>query len=221
MQKLNFQSKDYNRILFSSDFHWRHQKSFVWEARGFSSHKEHADFIEKSVLELTDKDLLFHLGDFALNTTEEDVQNFLNNIKCDTYLLAGNHPSGVKQSYQRAKTDFLSFHKFHTNAEILPLHIAPNVVFIGDQFLASIDGKKLFCNHFASITWDGQQHGWMHLHGHSHGGLNGSQTEETDNGKILDCGVDNALKYNNTAFFSFPEILEIMNKKPLKTFDHH
>jgi len=221
MQKLNFRSKDYNRILFASDFHWRHQKSFVWEARGFECHKAHSDFIENTVLELTDKDLLFHLGDFALNTTEEDVQRFLNDIKCETYLLAGNHPSGIKQSYQRAKTDFLERNNFYTTAEILPLSIAPNVVFMGDQFLVSIDGRKFFCNHFASKTWDGMQHGWGYLHGHSHGGLEGSQPDELNDGKILDCGVDNALKYNKTPFFSFQEVCKILDKKPIKLVDHH
>lgn len=221
MQKLNFQTRDYSHIYFASDFHIDHTKDFIWKPRGFSDWKSHTDFILAALRSLQSDDLLIYLGDFALNTSDERVAKLLNEIPCETYFLAGNHPSGVKQAYQKAKTDFLSFYNFHTNAEILPLHIAPNVIYMGDHFLISIDGRKFYCNHFTSKTWDGMQHGWGHLHGHSHGGLEGSQPDEYEDGKVLDCGVDNALRYNKTPFFSFREVCEIMDKKPIKLIDHH
>jgi hypothetical protein len=105
--------------------------------------------------------------------------------------------------------------------DVYPLKIAENVTLMGDDFIVSIDGKTFYCNHFAPLVWDHQQHGRPCCHGHSHSGLHGSQPWEYDSGKILDVGVDNAIKYNKTPFFSFREILEIMESKPQKTYDHH
>lgn len=221
MQKLSFQSKDYNRILFSSDFHIDHMKNFLWEARGFKDWKSHTDFILDSLRSLKHNDLLFFLGDFALNTSDERIAKVLNEIPCDTYMCFGNHNSAIKAAYQKAKAEFMEENKFYSNCDFYPLRIAQNVFMMGEQFLVSIDGKKIFCCHFPWKVWDGQQHGWMHCHGHNHSNLAGSQPNDLDNGKILDCGVDNALKYNGTAFFSFQEIVEIMNKKPIKLYDHH
>lgn len=220
MQKLNFQSKDYGRILFSSDFHIDHKRDFVFKPRGFRSWEEHTDFIVKNLLSLKKDDLLIYLGDFALNTTDERVQAILNSVQCETYMCYGNHNSGIRRSYNRAKISYLT-ERFSDDVEIYPLKIAENVTMMGDAFNLCIDGKSFYCNHFATMIWDGQQHGYGALFGHSHGGLKGAQPEDVDCGKILDCGVDNALKYNSTPFFFFPEIVEIMNRKNIKTYDHH
>jgi calcineurin-like phosphoesterase family protein len=221
MQKLNFRTRDYSHIYFASDFHVDHMKDFVWEPRGFKDWKSHTDFILAALRNLQSDDLLIYLGDFALNTSDERVEKILNEIPCDTYMCWGNHNSGVKSAYQKAKAQFMSDNNFSTTCDFYPLKIAPNVFMMGDSFYVSIDGRKFYCNHFASKTWDGMQHGWGHLHGHSHGGLEGSQPEECDDGKVLDVGVDNALKYNKTPFFSFQEICSILDEKPVKIVDHH
>ncbi len=217
MQKLNFAAKNYDRILFCSDTHIDHKRDFVFQPRGFKTPEEHSSFVIDSLVSLTNKDLLIFLGDFALNTTDERVQNILESLQCESYFLWGNHNSGLKHSYKTAVTNFCG----ENNVDVYPVKVASNISMVGDSALISIDGKKVFCCHFPWKVWDGQQHGWMHCHGHNHSNLAGSQPNDLDNGKILDCGIDNALKYNGTIFFSFQEIVEIMNKKPLKTFDHH
>jgi hypothetical protein len=61
----------------------------------------------------------------------------------------------------------------------------------------------------------------MCLCGHSHSSLDGINPNSSTFGKILDCGVENSLKYNGTAFFSYEEALDILNAKTKSTFDHH
>jgi len=80
-------------------------------------------------------------------------------------------------------------------------------------------GFSLYANE--KVVFHSKTNQLFALFGHSHGGLEGAQPEDTDCGKILDCGVDNALKYNGTPFFSFQEVVEIMNRKNIKTYDHH
>lgn len=221
MQKLNFRTRDYSHIYFASDFHIDHMKDFVWRPRGFKDWKSHTDFILAALKNLQKDDLLIYLGDFALNTSDERIAKVLNEIPCDTYMCYGNHNSGIKAAYQKAKTELMESSGFFLSCDFYPLSISQNVIMAGDHFLVSIDGRKFYCNHFASKTWDGMHHGWSHLHGHSHGGLEGSQPDEYDDGKILDVGVDNAIKYNKTPFFSFQEVCEILDKKPVKIVDHH
>jgi hypothetical protein len=63
-------------------------------------------------------------------------------------------------------------------------------------------------------------HGAIHAHGHCHGSLNISKIDATE-GKILDVGVDNAIKYNGTSLFKLNDVLEIMKNKNKSNVDHH
>lgn len=73
----------------------------------------------------------------------------------------------------------------------------------------------------AQYIWPYQGDFSWHLMGHSHGSANNLNPQEINNGKCLDIGVDNALKYNRTPFFSYSEIKQIMDRKSLQKRDHH
>ena len=49
---------DYDNIYFGSDFHYNHQRDFLFKPRGFSSYQEHDAFIENECGKLTKNDLL-------------------------------------------------------------------------------------------------------------------------------------------------------------------
>jgi calcineurin-like phosphoesterase family protein len=218
MQKLNFRTKDYSHIYFSSDFHIDHKRDFIFKPRGFDSWEDHTEFVVKNLLSLQPDDLLIYLGDFALNTSDERVQSLLDAIPCETYMCWGNHNSGLKTSYQRAKNNYLA--ERFDDVDIYPLKIARNVTMMGDAFYVSIDRRKFYCNHFAPTIWDGMQHGWGCVCGHSHGSLE-IANYYNDEMKLLDVGIDNALKYHGKPLFEFKDVCEIMDKKTLYAPDHH
>jgi calcineurin-like phosphoesterase family protein len=212
MIKLKINSKDYSNIFFSSDFHLNHQRDFLWKPRGFKDAQEHTDFLRHHIRQLPFDALLVFLGDFALNSSCEFVQQALAEIPCKTIMLWGNHNSGVIQLYHEQVSQ---------GTEVYPIQLNERVLMVGDSLFLQIDGRLFFCSHFAPMTWDKMNKGIPALCGHSHGNLKCANPLGTECGKILDVGVDNALKYNNTPFFSLKEVDTILNKKQIVVIDHH
>ena len=64
------------------------------------------------------------------------------------------------------------------------------------------------------------QHGVWHLCGHSHGNYPNINADVTQ-GKILDVGVDNALKLEGLPVFTYEQVWNIMQKKEVVVKDHH
>jgi calcineurin-like phosphoesterase family protein len=95
------------------------------------------------------------------------------------------------------------------------------LTFFGESTTLSIDDNTFYMRHMATAIWDRMTKDVMHVHGHSHGGYHGSQPDDLNDGRRLDVGVDNAIKYNGTCFFKYEEVLEIMKKKNVKQIDHH
>ena len=55
----------------------------------------------------------------------------------------------------------------------------------------------------------------------SHSNLKQINPDRDDFGKILDCGVENAKMFNDTAFFDIDEVVDILAKKKYGNLDHH
>lgn len=217
MLRFKFNPAQFNRILFSSDFHLGHRKEFVFEARGFRSVEEHAVFIEHALQSLDPSDLLVFCGDFSLNSTVEDVRKWISMIPCKTLMVWGNHNSGIRQIYQ----DALVENGFAKGLEVYPLNLNENVVMCGDQIQLDIGKNKFHVQHMAPRIWDEVNRGRKCICGHSHGSLIGANPHENSIGQILDVGVDNALKENGTPFFSLDEVVKFLNSKTVLIEDHH
>jgi predicted phosphodiesterase len=89
--------------------------------------------------------------------------------------------------------------------------------FLGSQTDILIDKTLIHLSHMAPHIWT---RGAISLFGHSHGEAHGMQPEDTDS-KRLDCGIENSMKYNGSAFFSWEEIQTIMASKKNITHDTH
>jgi len=173
--------------------------------------------LEEEAASLKEDDLFFYLGDLALNTSYEYVKNFLGSLKCKTYIINGNHPAGVKQLYREAYTAA----GYPAGGEFFPLKIAENVTHLGDNFLLDIDRHKFYCTHMAPMIWPDKDRNRHAVFGHSHGSLECANVGNSSFGKMIDVGVDNALKHNGTAFFSVEEIATILKEKEQNKLDHH
>lgn len=213
---LNLRETENSKIFVTSDTHFHHNREFVWKSRGFTSIKEHDDFVINNLNENVKKDdILFHLGDFCLNTTLLQFEELLSRIVCQNiYMLFGNHPNphykGVYKKLVQSK-----FGVDYTDAsEIYPLRYK-NVVYIGNYQEVILNGHFVVLSHYPLYIWNECQNGSWMLCGHSHGGCIFSQPT-TPEGKILDCGWDLHEKP-----LSFEDVNKIMSSKKFVQLDGH
>lgn len=220
MIKIKKRRQDYDKILLGSDFHFGHNKDFLYEPRGFNNPEDHNNWIQSQVDSISPNSLIVFLGDVGLSIGPQAIQDFLLTFPCETIMILGNHNSGVYQLYQE------NLPKGFERCQLYPMKITPNVTIVGYEFLLDVDKDYFYCRHMASLIWPdmnkfGRGYGRSHLSGHSHGNLKQANPGEQGFGKILDVGVENAIKYNGTAFFTIDEVVDILDKKESSKFDHH
>lgn len=224
---LKFKQTDDQKVYWSSDFHLGHNPKWpipIWKQRGFDSVNEMNYSIIKSINDTVRiSDILFFLGDFCLNTTESQFEEFLSRINCQTiYTLWGNHNSQVWDVYKKSVKRYLEKMDDDFTAtqpkddiEIYPIQYR-NLIFIGNYVEIVVDGRYYILQHYPVLIWNNQSSGVAHLTGHSHGNLPFSQPNNLES-KILDVGWDLWKKPLSTK-----EVLDIMNKKSIyKSEDHH
>ena len=80
-------------IYVTSDLHFCHDKNFCWQERGYSSIEEmNEDLVKKYNSVITDKDIVYILGDCMLLDNEKGIE-LLKSLKGHKYLAYGNHDS--------------------------------------------------------------------------------------------------------------------------------
>ena len=224
---LKLTQRDDMKVFFTSDFHLNHNPKWIipiWKSRGYDSVSEMNDSIIKSINDcVRPTDSLFFLGDFVLNCSESQFEEFLSRILSQTiYVIFGNHNSCIWNIYQREVSkkyleldDGFSNGTVVSNIEVYPFRYR-NLIFLGNYLELVVDGHYFVLSHFAISSWHRMSHDAMMIHGHSHGNLKTSLPQETKYGKILDVSWD---------VFKKPllveEILSIMNKKKIISVDHH
>ena len=218
-----YPANDYQpkNILFSADWHLFHDKDFLYGPRGFSNEEEHTQYIIEKALELREHQILFFLGDFALNVKGRDylLTDFLSDLKCKLVMLWGNHNSYVKQLYKRCISYTWGDGFARDGYEFYPLETIDDVVFAGDLAKVRISKREeYYLGHFPQPLWDKVNHGTMFLCGHSHGNFPGANVGDKGAGKILDVGIENGMKNNGSfaPFFSLDDIRYIMKYKPIR-----
>jgi len=262
---LRIHKSDYNKIYFASDFHYNHQRDFLWKPRGFKSYQEHDNFIRSECKNLDRDDLLIFLGDYSLNTTDNQTYQLLVDTKATIFYIFGNHEGYHSRFYKNSLLKFMrsfydasaikngvahdhaSLHGGYFNSyskfQIFPFSVDKHsgegfpgfnrpdkikgiksnpLVYFGEEGYFQIGNTNFFCRHMAPLIWDKMKYdNYVAVCGHSHGNLDIAKPNHYKSGKILDVGVDNALKHNGSAFFSVEEVVEIMSKKNIKIYDHH
>lgn len=82
------------KIWLSSDYHFNHDKPFIWESRGFNSVEEMNEAIVERNNELVSPDdTLIILGDIMLGGPDkiEEGMQLLNRMNGDKLIILGNH----------------------------------------------------------------------------------------------------------------------------------
>lgn len=200
MKKFTFKN-----LHFSSDLHLNHDPDWpvpIWRQRGFECVQDMNAAIIDS-LNSMDGDILL-LGDFCLNTSEEQFYAFLRQIKNPIYTLLGNHPSPIRRILQSKNGDY----------DVWPTQIE-NMTVLGHYFKFVYQKQLIECSHFPYSIWDEQKRGAWCITGHSHGGFPDTRPENKF-GKILDVGWDIFKRP-----ISFEELKKIMDKKQYVRKDGH
>lgn len=201
-----------SNAFFTSDSHFYHAKSFVYEARGYDSVSSHNDGIIREINEtVKETDTLFHLGDFGLNIKFDQFNEILSKINCQNiFFMWGNHNSCVRQAYE----DSLYRDYSRRDVEVYPIRYR-NLNFIGNYAEISINGQYMVLCHYPIFSWNYMKKGSWMLHGHEHSAVPNHLPDGVD-GKILDVGLDHFKRP-----ISFSTIKSIMERKNVKSIGHH
>lgn len=90
-----------NKIYVTSDFHFCHDKPFLYSPRGFCSIKEHDEAIIENFNKVVDwRDELYILGDVMLNDNETGIE-LLRQIPGHKHIIIGNHDSDTRVKLYR------------------------------------------------------------------------------------------------------------------------
>ena len=209
---LKLTHNDSHRVYFTSDTHFRHNQSFIFESRGYKDRYEHDDDLIAKINEVVrPEDTLIHLGDFCLNITPPEFNEILARINCQNIAyIWGNHNSCIRRSYEDAVAT-----EYGKDIEVYPYAIG-KLTYLGYYKELIVNGHMIVIHHYPHQIWNQMQKGAWQLSGHSHYSNPTTQLDHPDN-KILDVGWDGHGKP-----LSFPEIQKIMmNKNHIKQDKHH
>jgi calcineurin-like phosphoesterase family protein len=208
-----------NDVFFSSDFHFNHNRPWIFGDRGFSNIEEHDNTLIKNFNNrLSYNSILFHLGDFIFNDSTGDLfLEYVRRLKFKTFFhLWGNHVSGSRQFYLKVlKDDFPS--AFNENNELLyevyplvhHLNSEQSIVFLPQYVETNINGHNFVLSHYPIISFNSQSHGSTCLSGHCHNNIKLT-------GRRLDVGVD---QFPN--LINMNEARNLLKDRDLDILDHH
>ena len=209
---LKLTHNDSHKVFFTSDTHFRHNQSFIFEARGYKDRYEHDDALIAKINEVVrPEDTLIHLGDFCLNITPPEFDSILSRINCNNILyIWGNHNSCIRRLYEEAIAT-----EYGKDIEVYPYAVG-KITYLGYYKELIVNGHMIVIHHYPHQIFNQMQKGAWQLSGHSHYTNPTTQLDNPDN-KILDVGWDGHGKP-----LSFPEIQKIMmNKNHVKQDKHH
>ena len=90
-------------IFLTSDTHFAHIASFLWEPRGFKSVEE----MDEAIIERWNKvvkpnDIVYHLGDVMLSDNKKGIECF-NRLNGEIFVIWGNHETDTRKNLLAAE----------------------------------------------------------------------------------------------------------------------
>jgi calcineurin-like phosphoesterase family protein len=134
-------------VFFTADTHFGHGGALGFYRRPFASVAEmDAAMIERWNWTVGPNDTIWHLGDFAIRRSADQVAALLDRLNGTKHLVTGNNDPD-------ATTGQPGWTSMQPYAEM------------------TVDGTLLVLCHYAFRTWRDMGKGSINLHGHSHGRL--------------------------------------------------
>ena len=190
---------DKDKLFFTSDTHFCHTNIIKYCDRPYKNAEEmNQALIDNWNSVVNPKDVIFHLGDFAMNASTKSVQHIINRLNGKKYLVIGNHEkSALSKQFLR---DF-----WEGIYDIAEIYVEDEEISYGKQHL-------VMC-HYPMLTWNASHRNSWQLFGHVHGGLS-NKGEIKHSPSQMDVGVD----CHNFTPISYQQVKEqitkqMMNKK--------
>lgn len=203
--------KEGQKVFFTSDTHYHH-KSIVRGVSGWSDKTGCRDFdtledhdeaiIERINSTVGEDDILFHLGDWSFGGFEM-VTEFRKKIVCkNIHLILGNHDHHIENNRENCRKHFLS---------------------VNHYLELSFQKEFMVLSHWPMKVWNHAHKGAWQLHGHCHNNLapDNVWTSQITDGDMPRRTMDIGLDTNSLFPYSFEELRDIMNSRPVKVVDHH
>ena len=199
--KKRFDSK---KIYFTSDTHFNHEaiiKNFIFRPFKDVQHMNE-ELIKRWNEKISDDDIIFHLGDFSLNSRSEITKWILESLNGVKYLVSGNHERDILRKAWTKKY-------FKEIKDILDITVLDN----------NKEQKITMC-HYPMLSWYQSHRGSWQMYGHQHGSLDDKSNELSCDSfslkdKLRPVQVDVGCDTNNFYPYSYNEIKDIINKKLL------
>ena len=187
------------KTFFASDHHFFHANILKYADRPWNNvWMMNEALIERHNSVVTNKDIVYFIGDFAFTSNEDDIVNIIQRLNGEKHFIAGNHDKTMFK--ERIMKQFNSF----TKAPYKEIYVQDSDARGGKQSIT-------LC-HYAMRVWNKSHHGAFHLYGHSHGSL-----PDDPNSRSFDIGVD---CWDFTPI-SYEQVKKVMAKKNWKPIDHH
>lgn len=89
-------------IYFISDFHFFHDRAFIWKARGFESEKHmRMTYLSKWKQTIRKDDDVYVCGDFCLGQDYDAIKELIDSLPGKIHLIVGNHDTDSKIEFYK------------------------------------------------------------------------------------------------------------------------
>lgn len=174
-------------VFFTSDFHFNHNREFIYKLRGFDNIEEMNEIILRRFNRtVSSNDTIYVLGDLCLGGPSDEIlgenKKLISSLNGDLKIILGNHD---------------------TKNRIQMYNECSNVEVLGYADLIKYNGYHFFLSHYPTITTnldDGKKlkQKTLNLYGHTHQGSN----FYNDNYSMYHVGVD--------SHYCFPILLDFI-----------
>lgn len=135
-------------IYLTSDWHFNHDKDFIWKARGFESVQEMNETIIRNHNEIvTPEDTVYVLGDCMMGQDMAAGMAMIRRMNGVKYLAYGNHDTDARI---KAYKEQMLFEDIQMGYRI------------------KYKGKTILLTHYPTITANGEDTRVLGLYGHTH-----------------------------------------------------
>lgn len=137
-----------SKIYLTSDWHFNHDKDFIWKARGFTSVDEmNTEIIKRHNSIVTNNDIVYVLGDCIMGDLNAGLKMLIK-MKGQKYLAFGNHDTNARLK------------AFKDNNIFKDIQMGYRII-VGKK-------KTAILTHYPTVTANGEDTRTINLYGHTH-----------------------------------------------------
>lgn len=175
-------------IWFTADHHFGHANIIKYVNRPFSSVEEMDNTLINRWNDVVGpNDIVYHLGDFTLGTIL-DFELIVPNLYGKLKIVPGGHDHRWLNGFDPNDPYMITFHGH-------PVEILPPLHSLEFPSSGKYPNVIVLC-HYPMLSWDRSHYGSTHLHGHTHGTIPDSVSDDIKippgqtKGDRMDIGVD-------------------------------